>query len=891
MDSPTSPSSPTGPAAGPAPARSPQPATPDALPPGTRLDEYRIDRVLHSGGFSIVYLATDVALERVLAIEEYLPAPIAVRGEDLKVVLRSEMHAQAYERGLRAFTEEAELLARCDHPSLLRVYRGWQANGTAYRAMPYYAGTTLRQLREAMTEPPDEASMRALLDGLLGALEALHQAGGVHRGVSPDTIILGGDDRPVLLGFDAARRAIVGDRAQALMSLVEPMFVTREQIDQTPETQPGPWTDVYALAAVVRYCIDCRPATGARLEGVDESLTAVLRRISARFPGLRYSAAFIDALDWALATQPHDRPQSAADFRAALDGHRPLPAPRKSQPAAPLAAAQPAEPEEAPPVAPGGTAADADGMPPDVRAAIERALAAVDAADRHARGVMPALRPFDRPAAPARSPSPGGAPAASPQARPESGSREAHAPRGGRFRPGRAAAKMAPVTPAASKLRRAGSQPASPPAESPAGVAVPPVAPAASAPAPFASSAPAPFASSAPARFASSAPAPFASSGSAPFTSSLPPPVSIPPAPAPAADGPVPWRPDDLEPAFYADPEFASKYRPLAPPRPSALATVARFFAFAILLGALAAGGWKLNEMGAFDQTLLALSEMGIPIGKETASSERGSGDPPGSLAAGTGSSRADPTMEAAEAALARAEAVAAASARGQPLGAAGTAVPAAPASPAALDSTGGASRSAAPAAPPEAALPAPAAPAAPTTPTTPTAPAATTAGAAPAPSTAGTAPPETIAGVAPATPATSSSPPAGRMAGNGSPTAAPPTAVRREAAVPPPRLSEAERERREAVQRAEERDRQEAARRAAAVRAQRSGGSTAPPVETARADVADVEPTRVFSSPRAACEPRTEFALYRCMQNQCERTQWYQHPQCIRLRLRDEID
>src|SRR5436853_599023 len=100
---------------------------------------------------------------------------------------------------------EARLLARFDHPSLLKVYRFWEANGTAYMAMPYYEGLTLKASLAAMRRPPDEARLREWLMPLLDALTVMHEAHCFHRDIAPDNILLTREG-PVLLDFGAARR-------------------------------------------------------------------------------------------------------------------------------------------------------------------------------------------------------------------------------------------------------------------------------------------------------------------------------------------------------------------------------------------------------------------------------------------------------------------------------------------------------------------------------------------------------------------------------------------------------------------------------------------------------------------------------------------------------------
>src|SRR5688572_5588910 len=132
-----------------------------ALPVGLRLGEFEIRSVLGVGGFGIVYHAFDHALERDVAIKEYMPSSMAARSEDtLHVSLLSQGHAETFTLGLKSFVNEARLLARFDHPSLVKVHRFWEANGTAYMVMPLYRGRTLKALRLAAGRAPDEAWLR-----------------------------------------------------------------------------------------------------------------------------------------------------------------------------------------------------------------------------------------------------------------------------------------------------------------------------------------------------------------------------------------------------------------------------------------------------------------------------------------------------------------------------------------------------------------------------------------------------------------------------------------------------------------------------------------------------------------------------------------------------------
>ena len=184
---------------------------PPALPAGHRLGGFELQQVLARSATGIIYLGTDPALDRPLAIKEYLPARLALRDPQGAVRALEPWQEDDFARGLRAFKDEARTLARCDHPSLVRVLHLLEANGTAYRVMPHYAGTRLDELRRALSTPPDEAALRRLLDALLGALEAYHRVGGAHGAVTPANILLLADDRPLLLGPGTASHAVASE--------------------------------------------------------------------------------------------------------------------------------------------------------------------------------------------------------------------------------------------------------------------------------------------------------------------------------------------------------------------------------------------------------------------------------------------------------------------------------------------------------------------------------------------------------------------------------------------------------------------------------------------------------------------------------------------------------
>ena len=285
----------------------------NALQPGVRLGEFEILSVIGIGGFGIVYLAYDHSLQRKIALKEYMPSSLAARSTQLHVTVKSERDAETFNAGMRSFINEAQLLAQFDHPSLLKVYRFWEANDTAYMAMPYYEGPTLTKTLRGRNSPPDEAWLRSLLAPLLDVLETIHVEHCFHRDIAPDNILMLADDRPLLLDFGAARRAI-GGMAQAFTVILKPGYAPIEQYADVASMQQGPWTDIYALAAVIHFALKGRPPVPSVARMIADPQIPL-----AQSEASQYSQAFLRVIDQALSVKPEDRPQSIVELRSMLD--------------------------------------------------------------------------------------------------------------------------------------------------------------------------------------------------------------------------------------------------------------------------------------------------------------------------------------------------------------------------------------------------------------------------------------------------------------------------------------------------------------------------------------------------------------------------------------------
>ena len=282
-----------------------------ALPEGTVLvGDYRIKRVLGAGGFGITYLADEQALDRLVTIKEYFPAEFAARRKH-SAVPRSRELADDYQWGLDRFIEEAQTLARFDHPNVVRVHRYFRANDTGYMVLKFEEGGSFKAWLKDLKRPPRQDELDKMIAPLLDALEIIHDADFLHRDIAPDNIMVRKDGSPVLIDFGSARSALAS-QSRTVSALVKPGYSPYEQYATSGANQ-GPWTDMYALGATLYHAITGKRPPDAPSRVVEDEY--VPAREAA--PG-SYREGFLDAIDKALRIEISERPQRIAEWRGDL---------------------------------------------------------------------------------------------------------------------------------------------------------------------------------------------------------------------------------------------------------------------------------------------------------------------------------------------------------------------------------------------------------------------------------------------------------------------------------------------------------------------------------------------------------------------------------------------
>lgn len=289
-----------------------------ALPADTKIQNYRILKVLGEGGFGITYLAHDEVLDQKVAIKEYYPVSLTGRDQNTHAVhVLQEDAAEIFQWGLERFLSEARILAKLSHPNIVRVLYFTSLNNTGYMVMQYEEGQPLNKWVKRFPGgrmPQDD--IVALLDPITQALDVVHELGIAHRDVKPANIYIRSNGEPVLLDFGAARD-IVGGRSQTMAAIVSVGYSPLEQYSDV--AKQGPWTDIYATAAVVYRLItgETPPDAPSRIDAMTGASQDPCRKLSAD-PPAGFSKQFLAGIDKALALRASDRPQSIGEWRGLL---------------------------------------------------------------------------------------------------------------------------------------------------------------------------------------------------------------------------------------------------------------------------------------------------------------------------------------------------------------------------------------------------------------------------------------------------------------------------------------------------------------------------------------------------------------------------------------------
>ncbi len=219
----------------------------EALAPGATFGGYRVESQIGRGGMGVVYRATDLSLERPVALKLIAPD----LAEDVSFRER--------------FLREPRLAASLDHPNVIPIYEAGERDGQLYLAMRYVEGSDLKTIieREGKLEP--ERALRIVAQ-VAAALDAAHRRALVHRDVKPANVLVDEDGHVYLTDFGITKQ-LGGDSTDTGRVVGTLDYLAPEQIRGDPVDAR---TDVYALACVLYQCLSGTAAVSPRDRGRDD---------------------------------------------------------------------------------------------------------------------------------------------------------------------------------------------------------------------------------------------------------------------------------------------------------------------------------------------------------------------------------------------------------------------------------------------------------------------------------------------------------------------------------------------------------------------------------------------------------------------------------------------
>ncbi len=282
-----------------------------SLAPGTVLRTYTIDKTLNMGGFGIVYLAVDQASNQLVVIKEYLPTKIAWRDPNGQVQLVKPEYTERFNEGRKLFMHEHNAVKRLNHPAIVRALDFFEANNTLYMVMDFAPGENLQQVVAKRNGHLSEQFLLTVFPALLDGLRQVHNANMLHLDIKPGNIHIRPGGSPVLLDFGAVHRTDMSRQFQP-KSVITPGFSPIEQYEH--KGYIGPWTDIYAIGATMRACIEGTSPPDAKQRREKDTM----RPAAVAFKR-KYSPELLNAIDWSMEIDPTLRPQKIDQLYEALN--------------------------------------------------------------------------------------------------------------------------------------------------------------------------------------------------------------------------------------------------------------------------------------------------------------------------------------------------------------------------------------------------------------------------------------------------------------------------------------------------------------------------------------------------------------------------------------------
>lgn len=267
--------------------------------------KYKIVSVLGQGGFGITYLAEQVAMERYVAIKEFFLSDYCDRAADgHNVTLGTQNNAEMMARYMAKFKKEAKLIAKLNHPNVIRVFDVFDENNTAYYVMDYLQGQPLSKIVSERGALPEAEAIHYIYK-VGQALEYIHKSNVNHLDVKPSNIMVCADGNPVLIDFGVSKQYdSTGQQTSSTPVGISEGYAPSEQYNKGGVSEFSPQADIYSLGATLYNLVTGKVPPSA------------LDVLNDGFPPLpaHLAQGTKDAIFQAMQPRKYDRPATVSAF-------------------------------------------------------------------------------------------------------------------------------------------------------------------------------------------------------------------------------------------------------------------------------------------------------------------------------------------------------------------------------------------------------------------------------------------------------------------------------------------------------------------------------------------------------------------------------------------------
>jgi len=280
------------------------------LSAGYSIGRFTIKEQLSLSDVAISYRAVDDSSSQ-FVIKEYFPKQLSHRDPSGKIIPNNDIDAKEFIDGQQQFNETGKCLAEIDHKNIVKVIDVIAQAGTSYFVMEYREGATLAEILE-QSPILESDDIKLFLFPILEGLKELHKKNIFHLAIRPESIFISSDGNHQLIGFGSIYKRLSKGGASVFIS--NHGYAPIEQYTAHEELI-GPWTDIYAIGALLFRCISGKelPKSSLRYEALEKTGSDLIGKAMDIGKG-KYSIQMLSSIDHALKLVPNDRPKTISEW-------------------------------------------------------------------------------------------------------------------------------------------------------------------------------------------------------------------------------------------------------------------------------------------------------------------------------------------------------------------------------------------------------------------------------------------------------------------------------------------------------------------------------------------------------------------------------------------------